>query len=442
MKKIALSIFLSVLMSVPCAGAADIYGGTPGYNYEIEVDEATGEEYAVITGFSEEDSQFRTAVIPDKINGIEVRKLAHGAFSKNENLINVVLPESVNIIGSGCFYKDLNLKSINLENVTEIGRGAFEYCAGLADIGNNNTLSFKNIADSPDTGNGNSPSETKIYSAAFRGSGLERVHIDADTMYYKDTVISRDVSISVFMECSNLKFVRFSDRVRAVGINDFNGCKKLDHLCFGPNMKMLQYHAFAGCESLRTAVFYADDVEFEDVEDADTSSYTDMSQYYYRSFEEGRPVFDGCPRLTVIGRAGTNCESYMKKNGVNFIPAIIDNGEPSTVVAHAAQTATVYINGTAVPAYTVNDSVYVGESALRSLGFDMNWDGETRTTTVTKPENVQWSVKLGTNPEPNIVDVVSSDIKFMLDGFPIPALNIGNGESIIDVNAIAEAVLY
>ena len=108
----------------------------------------------------------------------------------------------------------------------------------------------------------------------------------------------------------------------------------------------------------------------------------------------------------------------------------------------AAQTAKVTINGVAIKAYTVNDSVYIGESALKSLGFGMSWDKVARITTVTKPENVEWSVELNTNSHPYYLDIVSTDIKFMMNGFSIPALYIGNGESIIDVNAVAEAVLY
>ena len=153
-------------------------------------------------------------------------------------------------------------------------------------------------------------------------------------------------------------------------------------------------------------------------------------------------VFKDNPKLTVFCVDGTPAVEYLKKHNIPYIPSIIPRGGQSTVVAKAYQTATVRVNGAAIPAYTLNGSVYVSENDLTPLGFKLSWDGEARTTTITKPENLQWSVKLGTNPEPNIVDVVSSDIKFMLDGFPIPALNIGNGESIIDVNALAEAVLY
>ena len=191
-----------------------------------------------------------------------------------------------------------------------------------------------------------------------------------------------------------------------------------DYLCFPENIGPLGT-TFTNSTSLRTAVFPGKDVDITE-----------------------KSIFMGCPKLTILGKAGTTVEDYAKGADIPFIGSVINYGEPSTVVAQAEQTARVYINSVGVPAFTVNGSVYVGESALKSFGFGMDWDGEKRITTVTKPENVKWLVGLCANSDPYTIDVYSSDVKFMLNGFPIPALNVGGGESIIDVNALAEAVLY
>ena len=254
---------------------------------------------------------------------------------------------------------------------------------------------------------------------AFEGTAVEEIILDRDLIGTLGRKLNTTtLGCEVFANCKNLRVVHMTENGTILVNSGFKNCGSLDYLQFSPNIKEIKLEVFKNCKNVRSAVFPATDVLIE------------------------IDPFADCPRLTIFGKAGTTVEDYAKEANIPFIGSVINNGEPSTVVAQAAQTATVWLNGYEIPAYTVNGSVYVGESALKSFGFGMDWDGEARTTTVTKPENVQWSVELNTNPEPYSLNVYSSDVKFMMNGFPIPHLCVGNGESIVDVNALAEAVLY
>ncbi len=249
----------------------------------------------------------------------------------------------------------------------------------------------------------------------------------------------------VTFKLPNLEHISL-ERVSLIGETAFKGLKRMDYVCFGRGNDpifgssdtgvYIGKEAFSGCENLRTAMF--------------TDSVKEISE----------SVFENCPKLTVIGKAGTLAEEYANKNHIPFIPAVNKNGDPSTIVAMAEQTATVTINGVDIPAYTVNGSVYVGESVLKCLGVAVDWFGDQRITRVIVPQSMDWKVTLNTNTNPYSIAVYSTDVEFWKynEGDPqwtnesskiywdrynkIPALNVGNGESIIDVNALAEKVLY
>ncbi len=427
---------LTILCLLPlCVSAKTFLEDTPVYEdfyYKIVQDEKTGSEYASIINITEEGSKKEIIEIPDSIEGRPVKGIqrigwaTYLEFNKYEvrSTKKVILPDTVRRLSTDAFFSGGKLESINLDNIEWFEHSSLRNCVNLKNIGFRNRITAATIE-----------------ASAFENCGLETVFIDNESMRtYKNSGKEGQITrcLSAFKDCAELKFAYFGEQFREMGKTHFRGCKKLDNICFGPNMSYVQYKAFADCDNLRTAMFFADNIRFENL-----WAYEEFGEHmkYFNTISPEGCVFENCPKLTIIGKKGT-VEAYAKENNIPFIPAIINHGEQSTVVTQAQQTATVTINGVNIPAYTVNGSVYVGESALRSLGFNTAWDGEARTTAVTAPENVEWSVQLDTNPNPYPINVVSSDVSFWHKGFRIPALNVGNGESIIDVNALAERVLY
>lgn len=97
-----------------------------GMTYEVRGGEVT------ITDF---DPSLEAAIVPEKIDGYPVTAIGDNAFYACENLISVILPESVTEIGSGAFYWCGALKSITIGGaVTDIGKSAFHGCDNLKSV--------------------------------------------------------------------------------------------------------------------------------------------------------------------------------------------------------------------------------------------------------------------------------------------------------------------
>ncbi len=466
MKK-ALLIVLALILSIPAS--ADLRpreyheAGDFVYYYKDGYEEGENGEYitipderVVISGLTEAGQEKEEIVIPAEIDGKRVYHVEPYNFL-SDNLKRLILPDNNLILGvfgrnvPVGWFKLPNLEYINLDTHVSVESGALARCPKLHTVSSDG----KNIINAG------------LGSGALSNTAIEEVT-------YNDLISS-----DIFENCKNLRTVHFNTSLEALlevakryhNIKDdetlnyiardyfnqelpkelFKDCTALDYICLDNNVFGAHGRTFHGCKNLRTLVIPVPDFEFRCgayvVDNRYSSHYEEYCAIDGVAPDNERTknpycVFKDNYKLTVFCVDGTPAAEYLKKHGIHYIPSIIPRGGQSTVVAHALQNAAVYINGAAIPAYTLNGSVYVSESSLKPLGFNMDWDGEARTTTITKPENVQWSVKLGANLEPDTVDIVSSDIKFMLDGFPIPALNIGNGESIIDVNALAEAVLY
>jgi len=72
--------------------------------------------------------------IPREIGGVPVTAIADDAFTDNETVRTVIIPEGVRTIGSGAFWHCTGLERVTLPStLTEIGKWAFSGCAGLAE---------------------------------------------------------------------------------------------------------------------------------------------------------------------------------------------------------------------------------------------------------------------------------------------------------------------
>ncbi len=347
----------------------------------------------MVVGLGGEEAWAERVEIPAESGGgpVEIIYRVNSA-----SLREAALPSSVKTVYTEAFTGCPSLERINLKDVTTVYDRAFEGCGALESVGGGNRFS---------TG-------MALGERAFAGSGLRGILLDRDL---------GEAEAEVFADCKRLCQVGFTSAVTRLGGGAFRGCSALGQLCLPASLDRLEGGVFSGCTGLRTVVFPAKNVELSD------------------GAEE---IFAGCEGLTLIGMAGTTAEAYARAHNLPFIPAVIPRSGRFAQVGEAVQNATVSVGWAELPAYTVNGSVYVGESALKSVGFNCKWDNSARTTDVIAPEGVIWSVTSTDGPERGRVGIVSTDIAFYCNGVRVPALNVGNNESIIDVNALAEMELY
>lgn len=134
--------------------------------------------------------------------GIALAELAKDVFSST-GLTEIVLPSSIKTIAPFAFSECKLLASINLDNVTEVGEGAFSQCESLTNIGSTEKLA-------------------KIEETAFAYSGLTEISLPAIT---------------------------------ELGKKAFEGLEKLTKVTLGAQLVILKENTFALCPSLTQIVF-------------------------------------------------------------------------------------------------------------------------------------------------------------------------------------------
>lgn len=143
----------------------------------------------------------------------------------------VVIPNTVTIIGGGAFEGCKGLLSVTIPNsVTTIGYAAFSGCINLKSI------TIPNSVTSFGSGEGFN---------AFYLSNLETVVIAAGTTSIRD---------ETFSSCYSLKKVVIPDSVTSIGEKAFYLCENLIQIKIPKSVTFIGNHAFSGCSSLTDIV--------------------------------------------------------------------------------------------------------------------------------------------------------------------------------------------
>ena len=173
----------------------------------VELIEATGLEYTL----SEDETYYIVSemgdctrkhfIIPATYNGLPVKEIGEAAFYKKSDIMQVVLPDSIEKIGNSAFYQCPALKEITFgENLLTIGDSAFYEC-----------YKIKKIVI-PD----------------------------------KVTIIGK----SAFSYCSSLKVVTIGNGVTSIGYEAFNNCVGLTSVTIPNSVASVGSFAFYGCSGL------------------------------------------------------------------------------------------------------------------------------------------------------------------------------------------------
>lgn len=112
---------------------------------------------------------------------------------------------------------------------------------------------------------------------------------------------------------------------------------------------------------------------------------------------------------------------------VNMYAAYEQDGVIGTVVTTDIK---AYINGAEIPAYNVDGNMVIVGADLRSYGFDVVYNNDTRTSSVSLPENGgTWDPIIITNDSTlaygtEVMKVYETDIKVLVNGMPVTGYNV------------------
>ncbi|MDP3130205.1 MAG: leucine-rich repeat protein, partial [Bacillota bacterium] len=203
--------------------------------------------------------EYRGAIAPDTEITLDpdTSYIGFDAFRDQDNLISIVIPDSVVRIYGYAFYGCDNLETVIFPSeLIEIGIEAFKLCRKLtsADLASTklNKLgsgSFSGCAALVTVTL--SPFLDVISSFTFNGCGsLTAIHFPKRL---------KGISDSAFENCTLLKDISFEDEslMLAIGTKAFRNCAALDDIVLPTKLTDIGIYAFSGCSGMTSIVLPA-----------------------------------------------------------------------------------------------------------------------------------------------------------------------------------------
>lgn len=185
------------------------------------------------------DAAMTAVVIPSTITvgGVEyaVTSISSGAFQFNENIVSVVIPESMTSISRNLFAGCTGLTSFTIPaSVNRIGNGAFDDCTALKEI---------IIADGY---NSLSLGYNGYGQCLFYDCPLETLHLGRNLEYNTDY----EYGYSPFSGKDSLTSVVIGDWVTTIPRHAFRGCDSIASIVIPESVTLIDECAFYNCTNL------------------------------------------------------------------------------------------------------------------------------------------------------------------------------------------------
>ena len=271
--------------------------------FEYAVDRRwTGSEYEYGVRITRCDKNVSgKVVIPEAIEGYEVKWISSYAFSSCKNITEITIPDSVTEIGNSAFSGCTSLAEIVIpDSVTEIGEFAFSGCTALLKV-----VLSKNM--------------TAIEAQTFSGcSSLESIIIPEGVTKIGTRSKSEDSMFdgAAFYGCTSLKEIIIPDSVTEIWSSAFSGCTSLSKVDLPKMLTTIEAGTFRGCTSLKEIIIPDSVIK---ILDHDFSNCTSLESITIGSGVEslGDEWIASCRRLENITVSPEN-KTYSSVDGVLF----------------------------------------------------------------------------------------------------------------------------
>lgn len=269
----------------------------------------------VITSYT---GTLRSLTIPEKINGITVKKLGDGVL-KNRNLTEIILPKSINEIGKESLAENPDLKSVFAYGLAVIGDKAFYDCIWLKNIflGKLESVgkyAFYNVGSKAfeireSSFALNIKNLTHVSEGAFMNSAISEADID----------VACSLGKNAFSSCNALVNIDFAD-LQQIDEGTFKNLKSLGNIKI-EKLDCVPKSAFSGCEALAS-------IDLPDAEKIEAFAFENCASAATIKIPKAKTVYSNaflnCDSLKYINLESA-VEFEAEAYSINFTPALPKN---------------------------------------------------------------------------------------------------------------------
>lgn len=215
----------------------------------FKFDKSTG----TIVEYTGSDS---SVVIPNKIDGTEVKRIRFTSASTCKNLTSITIPDSTTGIESIVCMNCSNLTHVDIpSSVKRIDRYAFNGCSNLQSI---------TIPDSVKIINEYAFSGCKSLKSIIIPNSVESIGPQSFAGCSGLTTLTIPNSVTnmgdaIFRNCINLTNITIPNGITIINENEFQGCSSLTSIVIPNGVTSIQRSAFEGCTNL-TSITIPDSV--------------------------------------------------------------------------------------------------------------------------------------------------------------------------------------
>ena len=209
------------------------------WEYTIQKDEESGEEYACIESYYGSDTEI---TIPEDIDGNTVKRLGNYAFYENERVTKFTISENLEYFGDFSFFGCTALKEFEVNDKNDI----YEVKDGAL-LGDDSQLFVCFPAGKTETEYTIPEGVIALNPAAFATCyNLKKIN-------FPETL--ETIGLYCFAECTLLNNITIPDNVQELGDFSFCGCTSLTDINLPDTMHTIGNAAFFKCTSLNKIEF-------------------------------------------------------------------------------------------------------------------------------------------------------------------------------------------
>lgn len=219
-------------------------------------------------------------VIPRFIKEKPVVGLELSAFANVDNLISVVIPDGVRIIGRQCFYNCRKLVEIVFPSTLKMIGGEAFGCSGLKEV------TIPNSVES-------------IGHGCFRETPLERATL---------SLSMKEIPDHLFCLCENLRDVIMPNSIEKISYGAFYNCRRLQQVSLPCHLRVIESESFGNCTSLKSIDIPKTVISIG--KNAFSESYLVRPDRRYNPWREYRNL-----NITIHCSPGSEAQQYARENG-------------------------------------------------------------------------------------------------------------------------------